>query len=105
MPFDSRHLRIRVALGMACAVAIGERDALAATSDTTTLEEIIVTAEKRTESLQNVPATVSVVSSDAINALHATQLTDIGAYVAGLQVDSAGAPGQTTLSLRGISPL
>ncbi len=105
MPRDSTHLRIRVALGIACAMIFGVRPAIAAASDNTTLEEVVVTAEKRTESLQNVPATVSVVGSDAINALHATQLTDIGAYVAGLQVDSAGAPGQTTLSLRGISPL
>ena len=105
MPFISKRLRLRVAFGAACAMVIGEGAAVAATSDTPTLEEIIVTAEKRSESLQNVPATVSVVGIDEINALHATQLTDIGAYVAGLQVDSGGTPGQTTLSLRGISPL
>ena len=105
MPCDSKRLCLYVTVGITSALAVGERSALAATSDSTTLEEIIVTAEKRTESLQNVPATVSVVGSEEINALHATELTDIGAYVAGLQVDSGGAPGQTTLSLRGISPL
>jgi outer membrane receptor protein involved in Fe transport len=52
-----------------------------------------------------VPATVSVIRSEDLSDLHATQLTDIGAYVPGLQVDSYGAPGQTTLSIRGISPL
>ncbi|MGH6780474.1 MAG: TonB-dependent receptor, partial [Sphingomonadaceae bacterium] len=34
-----------------------------------------------------------------------SQLSDIVAYVPGLQIDSQGAPGQTTVSLRGIAPL
>jgi iron complex outermembrane receptor protein len=69
------------------------------------LGEIVVTAQKRTENLQVVPSQVNVISATNIDELHATQLTDIGAYVPGLQVNSGGTPGQTTLSLRGIAPI
>ncbi|MBS0421735.1 MAG: TonB-dependent receptor plug domain-containing protein [Proteobacteria bacterium] len=97
------YLRLSAALGFAGLLTCSARYAAAA--DTLTLEEVTVTAQKRTENLQDVPATMSVVGADAISALHATQLSDIGAYVPGLQVDSGGAPGQTTLSIRGISPI
>ncbi|MBB6252140.1 TonB-dependent receptor [Nitrospirillum iridis] len=69
------------------------------------MEEIIVTAQKRGENIQDVPAAVSAVSSQMLHDLHATQLTDIGAYVPALQIDSAGSPGQTTISMRGIAPI
>jgi iron complex outermembrane recepter protein len=97
------YLQLYAAFGAASVLTLTGQSAVAA--DSLTLEEITVTAQKRTENLQDVPATVSVVGGDAINQLHATQLTDIGAYVPGLQVDSYGVPGQTILSIRGISPI
>lgn len=65
--------------------------------------EIVVTAQKRAENVQDVPASVSVVGAAQLENLHVTQLTDIAAYVPGFQVDSGGSPGQTTINLRGIS--
>jgi len=70
-----------------------------------TLEEIVVTAQKRSENILSVPASVAFISSDVLEAQHATQLQDYAATVAGLQVDSLGTPGQTTITLRGIAPL
>jgi iron complex outermembrane recepter protein len=105
MQFHWKRSRRHAALSFASVVALSSQAAVAAAAEPLTLEEVTVTAEKRTESLQEVPATVSVVGADELNSIHATQLTDIGAYVAGLQVDSFGAPGQTILSIRGISPL
>jgi iron complex outermembrane receptor protein len=75
------------------------------TADTSQVEEVVVTAQKRSENLQAVPAQVNVVTAVALQQFHATQLADIGAYVPGLQVNSGGTPGQTTLSLRGIAPI
>src|SRR3569833_4137922 len=69
------------------------------------LEEVVVTAQKRIENLQDVPGTVSVVSADQLDKLHVTQLADIASYVPGLQVDSLGTPGQTQIAIRGIVPL
>lgn len=69
------------------------------------LEEIVVTAQKRSENILSVPASVAFVSAETLEAQHATQLQDYAANVAGLQVDSQGTPGQTTITLRGIAPL
>ena len=69
------------------------------------LEQIVVTAQKRTEDVQDVPAAVTAISSQLLEDLHATQLTDVGSYVPSLQVNSAGTPGQTSLSIRGIAPV
>ncbi|MEP6967050.1 MAG: TonB-dependent receptor, partial [Pseudomonadota bacterium] len=80
---------------------------LAATAQeaATTLNEVVVTAQKRSQNLQDVPAAVSVVSSRALAELHVTSLADIGAYVPGLQVTPGGSPGQVVLSLRGVYPV
>lgn len=69
------------------------------------LQEVVVTAQKRSEDVQDVPAAVTAISSQLLDDLHATQLTDIGNYVPSLQVNSAGTPGQTSLSIRGIAPV
>ncbi|MBS0420044.1 MAG: TonB-dependent receptor [Proteobacteria bacterium] len=69
------------------------------------LDEVVVTAQKRSENIQDVPSSVSVVNKDLLDNLHVTQLADVGAYVPGLQVVSAGTPGQTTVIIRGVAPL
>jgi outer membrane receptor protein involved in Fe transport len=66
------------------------------------LAEVIVTAQKRSENLQNIPAAVSVLQGADLEQLMALQLTDYATHVAGLQVDSGGSPGQTQITLRGI---
>ena len=105
MPHEWKRPHLPLALAITTAVSLNSPATHAADADSRVLEEITVTAEKRIENLQDVPATISVIRTDDIDSLHATQLADIGAYVPGLQVDSFGAPGQTTLSIRGISPL
>jgi outer membrane receptor for ferrienterochelin and colicin len=66
---------------------------------------IIVTAQKRTENLQDVPLSISVIGGEDLVETGATQLTEMAGYVPGLHVGSLGAPGQTQISLRGIVPL
>jgi len=75
------------------------------TDDTQALGTIIVTAEKRSEDIQEVPMSISVINVDDLEKLHATQLTDFAGYVPGFIVQDGGAPGQATLALRGIPPL
>src|SRR5262245_3643106 len=99
------HPRLPLALRLAGAVALSSPAALAFGADPLVLEEVTVTAQKRSENLQEVPATVSVIGGEDLTAFHANQLADVAAYVPGLQVDSYGAPGQTILTIRGISPL
>lgn len=67
--------------------------------------EVVVTAQKRDERLQDVPISISVVSGEQMQQSGGAQLTDYAAYVPGLQVDNAGSPGRSTLSLRGVAPI
>jgi len=67
--------------------------------------EIIVTAQKREERIQDVPISISVVDQEQILNSGASQLIDYAAYVPGFQVDNAGSPGRSTLSLRGVAPI
>ena len=111
--FRNRH----TLLGASCAVAallvmaqgahaqaVGGQ--MGATDQTaSSLPEVVVTAQKRRENVQDVPEQVTVVSSQFLQQIHATDLEDIAGYVPGLQVTSGGAPGETTIGLRGIYPI
>jgi len=73
--------------------------------DTQALGTIIVTAEKRSEDIQEVPMSITVIDSDQLINLHATQLADYAAYIPGLTIADNGAPGSAAIGIRGISPL
>lgn len=79
-------------------------DSLQASEQSETAD-IVVTAQKRVENVQDVPSSVSVVGTRFLDDLHATNLADIGAYVPGLQVVSTGTPGQTAVAIRGVVPI
>ncbi|MGH8635183.1 MAG: TonB-dependent receptor, partial [Burkholderiales bacterium] len=93
--------------GAAISIALGGGSAWAqqAPGERVALGEVVVTAQKREETLREVPLSVSVISSQQLEDFHVTRLTDIAAYVPGLQVTSSGAPGLTSISLRGIAPV
>ena len=76
-----------------------------AADDNNVIAEIIVTAQKRSENLQDVPSSVSVFGEQQLSRLHATQLADFVTYLPGISVASGGGPGQTTITLRGIAPV
>jgi iron complex outermembrane recepter protein len=84
------------------AAGISDSGPIAANNAPVQLQEVVVTAQKRSESVQDVPAAISVLRGDELDKLQATDLVDYAAYVAGLQVDSGGTPGQTQITLRGI---
>lgn len=65
--------------------------------------EIVVTAQKRSERLRDVPASISVLRGDMLERIGATSLADYATYAPGLTVNSGGTPGKTTIVLRGIS--
>jgi iron complex outermembrane receptor protein len=61
----------------------------------TGLQEIVVTAERRSESLQNVPVSVSAISADAAKAMGITGTEDLTTAVPGLvfsRTSNAGVP-------------
>jgi iron complex outermembrane recepter protein len=68
------------------------------------LEEIIVTANKRAENLQNIGAGISVVTDERLDQLEANSLQDFLQEVPGVNLQSFGAPGYGSIEIRGISP-
>lgn len=66
------------------------------------LEEVLVTASKRTETLQEVPMAITAISARDIVRLGATDFTDLATSVPSLSLRSSG-PGRTKLNIRGIS--
>ena len=67
------------------------------------LAEIVVTAEKRSERLQEVPMSVSALSSGTLQAMGAENFTDYARAIPGLTFTDAGA-GRQTPAIRGINP-
>mgnify|MGYP003579758442 CR=1 FL=1 len=66
---------------------------------TSILEEIVVTAQKRSESLQDVPAAVSAFNQEQLTRTHATQLQDFAAYMPGINVNTIGQTRGRSLAL------
>ncbi|GFE82547.1 TonB-dependent receptor [Steroidobacter agaridevorans] len=69
------------------------------------IDEIVVTAQKRSESVQDVPVSVSAFAEEQLTRVHATQLQDYAAYMPGINIANGGSPGQTSITLRGIAPV
>lgn len=66
--------------------------------------DIVVTAQKFEQRLQDVPLAVSAVDGDALTEYGATRLQDIALSVPTLQLDSTfGVPGSASITLRGIT--
>ena len=98
-------IRIRdIALASVIAAALAA-PAYAQTGDEGTggLEEIIVTAQKREQSVQDVPIAVTAVTQDALQANRITSVNDLSALAPGLTVrPSSGGVQVPTFSMRGI---
>jgi iron complex outermembrane recepter protein len=77
-----------------------------ATADAPSLEieEVTVTAQKRTENIKDVPINVSVMSGDQLQERQITSLSDLSHIVPDLSnASAAGGPGQGNYVIRGIS--
>lgn len=93
----------RAALFLGGAIALmGAVPALAA-DDSTTVGEVVVTAQKREEKLQDVPVSVTVVGETALKALNIESGTEIARQTPNLRVSNLGNEDQPKFALRGIS--
>lgn len=66
------------------------------------VEEVVVTARKREEALQDVPFALSAKTEEQLRSLGAGNLEDLAHNVAGFTVQNLG-PGQSQVAMRGIS--
>jgi outer membrane receptor protein involved in Fe transport len=85
------------------AVSLLSSDVLLAQGREDELEEIVVTASRREQSLQDVPAAVAVLDPDSYSQGGLNTLTDVLKYVPGVNFNSGGAPGQGSITIRGVA--
>jgi iron complex outermembrane recepter protein len=98
-------LRVRrCPLSRAIGLALGLGGAGAALAQTVTneLEEVVVTATRRTENLQNVPIAITALTNTTLSELNVQTLEDFVKYLP--NVTTAGvAPGQDEVYMRGLA--
>ena len=72
--------------------------------DNGVIREIIVTAQRRAESVQDVPIAVTALDQQALDSETVSDIRDIAGRVPSLVVDSVAAgPGAAAIAIRGIS--
>jgi outer membrane receptor protein involved in Fe transport len=77
-------------------------DEAASTAAGGALTEVIVTAEKRTENVQDVPITMQVLSAKTLEQLNVTTFDDFVKYLPNVTQSSWG-PGASLITMRGLS--
>lgn len=73
----------------------------AATTPGNEIQEVVVTAERRTENLQDVPITVQVMSGDQLQQLNVTSFNDLMKYTPNVTYSGNG-PGTGNIFMRGL---
>lgn len=66
------------------------------------LQEVIVTAQKRSESIKDVPYSISAVSGDQLQAQHIEDFEDVTRAIPGVSFQSGSVQGQDNITIRGI---
>lgn len=66
------------------------------------LEEVIVTAQKRAQSLEDIPGSVTSLSSDQLDRTNTSNMSDLGKIAAGIRLESTKDGNSPVLKIRGI---
>jgi outer membrane receptor protein involved in Fe transport len=67
------------------------------------IEEVVVTAQKRAENLTKVPVSISVLSGARLNSTAISNVDDLARVVPGLSIQASGTEGNAALQIRGVS--
>src|SRR6202021_786879 len=75
------------------------------TAENAGLEEIVVTAQKRSENLQDVPVSIQALSTARLEELHVTSFDDYAKFLPSVSFlgDATGGPGFEHVYMRGVS--
>lgn len=104
----SRHASILLRFASSVAIigaavpALAQDADMPATGDTPLFGDIVVTAQKREQNVQDVPVSITAFSGDQINQLGFTNVTEVTQQIPGMQLN-AWSPNVTIFNLRGIS--
>lgn len=66
------------------------------------LEEVVVTAQKRSENLQDVPVSIQALGTEKLEALQVSDISDYAKFLPSVTIRTA-APGFTTVYMRGVA--
>ena len=86
---------------LAIALLLATGEAVAQSADVGMLEEVVVTAQRREERLQDVPAAITSLSGEDLSRRNLLGNADLATRVPSLSLDVQG-PGESTLSIRGV---
>ena len=93
----------RMIAGLALAGALITTPQALLAQDSATLEEIIITARKVYEPMQDVPIAVSAFSGDTINALVMRDIREMEGFIPNMVIDSVSvAPAGAAIYIRGV---
>src|SRR5579863_6098222 len=90
------------ALSLCTEAVVAQTAAQSAAASDTELAEVIVTATRRSESIQNVAGQVTALTSGTLDQINARDLNDFAGFVPGLSFASTG-PSTNLLVIRGIT--
>ncbi|MDX9999177.1 MAG: TonB-dependent receptor [Phenylobacterium sp.] len=97
-----RALRLGAGLFISCAAGALLTAPAFAQSGGAELEEIVVTAQKRAENVQDVPLSVTAMSGERIEAAGAASMVDLASTVPSVMMDSSNNLRNTNVAIRGI---
>src|ERR1700690_1687488 len=93
--------RVAIAISLISIPATAQQ--AAAPGPSTGLEETVVTAQKRSENLKEIPMAVSVLSGATLAESHIEGFEDITRAIPGVSFGAGGAPGLDNIEIRGVS--
>lgn len=88
---------------LSSAVVVASFNGQLAAADGFMLEEVMVTAQRRAESLQDAPLSVSALSSENLEALKLHGTTEIASQIPNVTISTPYAESQPSFSIRGVS--
>ena len=90
-----------VSLGVMAAGAAAAQDVAPAAGEAPAIEDIVVTAQKRSESVQRVPLSIIALSEEGLAARNIDQVRGLERSVPSLRIDAVGLSTNLTLRIRG----
>jgi len=97
----NRYLRTTVSAAVVGAAVFGFAGIAAAQEAPTTIDDIIVTAQKREQSLQDVPIVVTTLSQEVLDGAGVQDIKDLQILTPGMTVTSTQSEASTTVRIRG----
>jgi len=95
-------LRCTASAAVVGVVAFGFAGAASAQEGPTTIDDIIVTAQKREQNLQDVPIVVTTLSQEALDGAGVRDIKDLQILTPGMTVTSTQSEASTTARIRGV---